>query len=109
LGPNCTGKTNGFNGLAVEYTLESLGRLRAHELWLDHGDAAPARYGITEKSLTIELELRGEPGKTLKVTLEKSPVSDWPFAATVLEGHTYVFAFPAGTYVQLLHSLDPAP
>jgi hypothetical protein len=120
LGPGTTGATNHFNSLGVDYLLDRLGRLDActmdkvgqpnsDDLWLDRGPEASSRIGFTEKSLTVEVELRGESGnRTLKVALMPIPRTLYPLGATTLDGQTGIFVFPFDAFV-MLNSLDPAP
>jgi hypothetical protein len=110
LGPGTTGFTNKFNDLSLDLASESLGRLKAAHLWVDRGPEAPARCGVTTNSLSLEVQLRGEPPRQLRVDFGVTPPGRFPLATTVLDGQPWIFEFPIGVHQLLvLSGLDPAP
>jgi hypothetical protein len=94
------------NDLAVEETVSELCQLTA-VAWVGRGAAARARYGFTDNSHQITLELKN--GEKSSVEFSSGPSSGVPCAAVTLDGEPWVFECPAWLYgyVQRYLSLPP--
>jgi hypothetical protein len=96
------------NSLAVEETVSGLCQLTA-AAWIGRGAADRARFGFTDNSLQITLELK--IGEKSSVEFGSGPSSGVPCAAVTLDGEPWVFECPGWlyAYVERYLSLGPNP
>lgn len=92
LAPGSQGIINQF---AIEETAHRLGELAA-TLWVDRGSPDLAHYGIVTNGYSLEFELKNGEKRALGVG-HLSP-ANYPYAATQLDGQTWVFELPLGLY-----------
>jgi hypothetical protein len=83
------------NELAVEDTVSGLCQLTA-VAWVGRGAAARARFGFTENSHQITLELKS--GVKASVEFNEVALSGVPYGAVTLDGEPWVFECPAWLY-----------
>jgi len=97
-----------INDLAVEETVGGLCHLAAVG-WLARGEANRGRFGLTEQSRQITLELKGGHKACVQFCGEAAVGS--PCAAVTLEGELWFFKFPPWLheYVQRYLSVPPNP
>ena len=97
-----------INDLAVEETVSGLCQLAAVS-WLARGEASRPRFGLTEPSREITLELKN--GDKASVQFCGEAAARLPCAAVTLDGELWVFQFPAWLYeyVQRYLSVPPNP
>jgi hypothetical protein len=97
-----------INVVAVEETVNGLCQLAA-VAWVARGDQERARYGFTDNSDRITLELKN--GKKLSVDFSSKASPDLPVAAVTLDGQPWIFVFPTWLYdyVQRFLSVPPSP
>ena len=84
-----------INDLAVEEAVSGLCQLTA-AFWVAQGEQDRARYGFTEKSDQITLELKN--GDKMTVEFGGAAPSGLPYAAVRLDGTLWIFEFPLGLY-----------
>jgi hypothetical protein len=96
------------NELAVEETVSGLCQLTA-AAWVGRGAADRARFGFTDNSHQITLELRS--GEKASVEFNGAAPSGVPYGTVTLEGEPWVFECPAWIYryVQSHLSFVPNP
>ena len=94
------------NDLAVEETVSGLCQLTA-VAWAGRGAADRARYGFTDNSHQITLELKN--GEKRSVEFSSGPSSSVPCAAVMLDGEPWVFECPAWLYGYVQRYLSPPP
>ena len=94
--------------LAVEETVRSLCQLAAVG-WIARGDQDRARYGFTDNSDRVTLELKD--GKKVSVDFSSRASLEVPIAAVTLDGQPWIFLFPTWLYdyVQRFLSVPPSP
>lgn len=92
LAPGSQGIINQF---AIEETTHRFGDLAA-TLWVDRDSPDLARYGIGTNGYSLEFELKNGEKRALGVG-HLSP-ANYPYAATELDGHIWVFELPLGLY-----------
>jgi hypothetical protein len=97
-----------INDLAVEETVSGLCQLTA-VAWLGRGEPNRARFGLTDRSRQITLELKG--GEKVSVEFGSEVPSSSSCAAVKLDGELWFFEFPAWLYdyVQRFLSVPPSP
>ena len=97
-----------INVLAVEETVRSLCQLAAVG-WIARGDQDRARYGFTDNSDRVTLELKD--GKKVSVDFSSRASLEVPIAAVTLDGQPWIFLFPTWLYdyVQRFLSVPPSP
>jgi len=97
-----------INDLAVEETVSGLCQLTA-AAWVGHGAADRARYGFSENSHQVTLELKN--GEKATVEFSTGAASGVPCGAVTLVGEPWVFECPAWLYeyVQRYLSVPPNP
>jgi hypothetical protein len=97
-----------INVLAVEETMGGLCQLAA-VAWVARGDQERARYGFTDNSDRVTLELKN--GKKLSVEFSTKTSPELPIAAVTLDGQPWIFVFPTWLYdyVQRFLSVPPSP
>lgn len=103
LAPGSQGIINVF---AVEEITYRFGELAA-TAWVERGDQNLARHGFTTNSLSLLFELKN--GDKFSVELGGLSPSRYPYAATKLNGQTWVFEFPLGLYELVLNYLTIPP
>jgi hypothetical protein len=99
-----------FEPLIVEEMVTRLGLARA-ERWVARGTDQPARFGVPEAGLRLELELRSAAG-TRRLTLEfgARTAGGNRYAVTEIDGQPMVFEFPGKLFDELLQFVfPPAP
>lgn len=84
-----------INDLAIEETVHRFGEL-ASTLWVERGAQDLARYGISTNGLSLWLDLKN--GEKRSVEFGALSPSQYPYAATKLDGETWVFEFELGLY-----------
>jgi hypothetical protein len=82
-----------------------LGELSA-SAWVQRGDQNLARYGFTTNGWQISVELKS--GEKLNLDFGGVSPAQYPYAAVVLNGETWVFEFPLALY-QFLRSYLAMP
>ncbi len=92
VAPGSQGMINGF---AIEEIAFRFGELAA-SAWVQRGDQNLARYGFTTNGFSLLFELK--TGEKLGVEFGGPSSSGYPYAATKLNGQTWVFEFPLGPY-----------
>ena len=97
-----------INDLAVEETVSGLCQLTA-AAWVGRGAADRARYGFSENSHQVALELKN--GEKASVEFNIVAASGVPYGAVALAGEPWVFECPAWLYeyVQRYLSVPPNP
>lgn len=80
-----------INDLAIEETVRGLCQLSAGS-WLASGDDARARFGFT--NITYQLTLDLNDGQKAAVAFGAEAPSTFPYAGVTLGGRFYVFEFP---------------
>jgi hypothetical protein len=97
-----------INDLAVEETVSELCQLTA-AAWVGRGAADRARYGFSENSHQVALELKN--GEKASVEFNIVAASGVPYGAVALAGEPWVFECPAWLYeyVQRYLSVPPNP
>ena len=80
-----------INDLAIEEVASWLGQLAANT-WIERGDQNRGRYGFTDGGDQISVELKN--GGKLNVEFGGRAPSQYPYAAVVLDGQTWIFEFP---------------
>jgi hypothetical protein len=98
-----------INGFAVEEIAYRFGELAA-SAWVERGAQNLARYGFTTNGLSLLFELK--TGEKLGIDFGGQSSSGYPYAATQLNGQTWVFEFPLGPYALVTNtnylSITPA-
>ncbi len=94
------------NELAVEDTIAGLCQLTA-VAWVGRGAADRARFGFTDNSLQITLELKS--GEKAAVEFNGAALSGVPYGAVTLEGEPWIFECPAWLYHYVENHLSFAP
>ncbi len=84
-----------INGFAVEEIAYRFGDLAA-SAWVERSAQNLARYGFTTNGFSLLFELK--TGEKLGVEFGGQSSSGYPYAATKLDGQTWVFEFPLGPY-----------
>ena len=84
-----------INGFAVEEIAYRFGELTS-SAWVERGAQNLARYGFTTNGFSLLFELK--TGEKLGVEFGGQSASGYPYAATKLDGQTWVFEFPPGPY-----------
>ncbi len=109
-GPNdwslASGSQGVINVLGVEETVSGLCQLAA-VAWVAHGDQERARYGFTDSSDRITLDLKD--GRKFPVDFSRPAGADLPFAAVTLDGEPWVFQFPTWLYEYVGRFLAVSP
>jgi hypothetical protein len=90
-----------INDLAVEEVAAELGRLTA-AAWVDQGTENRVRLGFQDPAPSVEVEVRNG-GETKKLRVEFGGVSpsEFPYAATTIDGEYVIFEFPLKLYHEL--------
>ncbi|MBI3851263.1 MAG: DUF4340 domain-containing protein [Verrucomicrobia bacterium] len=109
LAPGSQGIIDDVTMYAFEETLYRLGELTA-AAWVDRGDQNRTRYGFSEKSLQIAIDVKNDDKlQTLTVEFGALAPSKFPYAAVTLDGQRWTFEFPWLLYQQiLLHLTIPS-
>jgi hypothetical protein len=94
------------NELAVEDTISGLCQLTA-AAWVGRGAADRARFGFTDNSHQITLELK--KGEKASVEFNGAAPSGVPYGAVTLDGEPWVFECPAWLYRYVQSHLSFAP
>jgi hypothetical protein len=94
------------NGPAVEEAMSGLCQLTAAG-WLGRGDQTRARYGFTDNSDRVTLDLKD--GKKIWVDFSNQVSPDFPYAGVTLDGQAWVFQFPAWLYDSIVRYLAAPP
>ena len=94
------------NELAVEDTVSGLCQLTA-VAWVGRGAADRARFGFTDNSLQITLELKS--GEKASVEFNGAAPSGVPYAAVTLDGEPWIFECPVWLYRYVQNHLSFAP
>jgi hypothetical protein len=102
LAPPSQGILN--NVFAVEEIAYRFGELAA-SAWVERGDENLLRYGVTTNSLSLLFELKN--GEKLGVEFGGLSPARYPYAATKLNGQTWVFEFPLALYQFMIAYLFP--
>lgn len=84
-----------INAFAVEEAVHLLGQLEA-VVWTDWSEENLLRYGIEEESVAVTVELKDGSRKSVRFGF--SAPSSHVYAATALDGGSWVFEFPAETF-----------
>jgi len=84
-----------INDLAIEEVACWLGQLAANA-WIERGDQNLARHGFTASGDQITVELKN--GGKLNVEFGGLAPSQYPCAAVVLDGQTWIFEFPPALF-----------
>jgi len=106
LAPGSTGIINTFG---VEECVFRLGQLRA-TAWVDRGEEKRDRYGITDLSQKITIELKiGDKPQILSVEFGGAAPSKYPYAITTVDGQALIFEFPWDLFSYLQPYLTNAP
>jgi hypothetical protein len=92
LAPGSQGLVNAF---AVEEAAHRLGQLSA-VVWTDWGEQDPALYGLSPEALTLTVELKDGSRKSVQFGFPAP--SSHVYAATLLDGQSWVFEFPSETF-----------
>jgi len=92
LAPGSQGVVNAF---AVEDVAHRLGELKA-VAWTDWNQTNLVRYGVGDDSMVLTVELKDGSRKSVRFGFPAP--SSHVYAATVLEGGSWVFEFPSDTY-----------
>ncbi|MBE0542166.1 MAG: DUF4340 domain-containing protein [Verrucomicrobia bacterium] len=92
LAPGSQGIINQF---AIEETTHRFGELAA-TLWVERGSPDLARYGMGTNGYSLEFELKNGGKRTVEIG-HLSP-AHYPYAATQLDGETWIFELPLGLY-----------
>jgi len=92
LAPGSQGMVNAF---AVEDVAHRLGQLRA-VAWADWNRTNLTRYGVDDDSVALTVELKDGSRKSVRFGFPAP--SSHVYAATVLDGESWVFEFPSDTY-----------
>ena len=100
------GSQGALNGLAVEETVRALCQLTA-VAWVAHGASDRARYGFTENSYQITLELKS--GENASVEFGSQAPSGSAYAAVTLGGDPWLFECPSWLYGYLQRYLSVPP
>jgi hypothetical protein len=97
-----------INVLGVEETVSGLCQLAAVG-WIARGEQDSARYGFTNSSDRVTLDLKD--GKKVSVDFSSRASLEVPVAAVTLDGQPWVFLFPTWIYdyVQRFLSVPPSP
>jgi hypothetical protein len=103
LAPESQGIINVF---AVEEIAYRFGELAA-STWVERGDQNLARYGLSTNGLALLFELKN--GEKLGVEFGGQSPSHYHYAATKLNGQTWVFEFPLGLHELVLNYLTIPP
>ena len=90
--------------VAVEETVRGLVQAVALA-WVARGEQNPARFGITEQSLQVTLDLRD--GSRATVQFGKEAPSGNPYAAVTLDGQLWIMEFPFPVFRDVLSYLAP--
>jgi hypothetical protein len=86
-----------LDNFAVEAGAEELGSLEAGT-WIDRGDQNLAKYGFTDKSPQILVEVRsGGQEQTLTLDLGGMSSAQHRYGAVRMGGQTWIFEFPIRT------------
>jgi hypothetical protein len=103
-----TGSPGVIEDLAVEETMSALCQLRA-VAWLGCGETNRARFGFTDQSRQITLELKNGDKATVEFGTEAAGKA--PCAGVTLDKQFWVFEFPAWLYdyVQRFLSVPASP
>ncbi len=94
------------NELAVEETVSGLCQLTAIA-WIGRGAADRARFGFTDDSHQITLELKN--GEKASVEFNGASLSGVPYGAVMLDGEPWMFECPAWLYRYVQSHLSFAP
>jgi hypothetical protein len=106
-GPYDWSLTSGMtNELAVEETVSGLCQLTAIA-WIGRGAADRARFGFTDDSHQITLELKN--GEKASVEFNGASLSGVPYGAVMLDGEPWMFECPAWLYRYVQSHLSFAP
>lgn len=111
-GPNdwsiATNSQGVINVLGVEEAVKGLSDLTA-VAWVARGAEHRARYGLTDESRSVTLELKGGEKAIVEFGANASPNA--PYAAVTLDGQLWIFQFPTWLYdyVQRFLSVPPNP
>ncbi|EEF61532.1 DUF4340 domain-containing protein [Pedosphaera parvula] len=94
------------DNFAVEAGADELGSLEAGS-WIDCGDQNLAKYGISDKSTQVSVEVRsGNQNQTLVLDLGGWSPSQHRYGAVRLEGQTWVFEFPTRIVERILYDFN---
>ena len=91
----------------LEGIMFHLGELRANA-WVDKGDANRARFGFTDTTDRITIELRnGEKATALVLEFGRGGLSptQLPYALAETEGQTWIFEFPPDLHFLVIRDL----
>jgi hypothetical protein len=84
-----------INDLAIEESVRPLCRLTA-AAWVDRGEQSRAKYGLTENTLQLTLELKN--GEKRVVSFGSVTPGEGAYAGVTLDGDVWIFEFPASYY-----------
>jgi hypothetical protein len=88
------GSSGVINTFGIEECVHRLGQLRA-AVWVDRGEEKRERYGITDLSHKISVELKnGDKSLVLSVEFGSAAPSKYPYAITTVDGQAVIFEFP---------------
>jgi hypothetical protein len=106
LAPGSQGMIDETLSAEIERTVLALGDLTA-AFWVQRGDANLDLYGFKETAHRISIELIS--GEKFALEFGKEAPSRFPYAATRLDGETWVFEFPWTTYqfIQFFLTIPP--
>ena len=90
-------------GLAEEETVRGLCHLEA-SAWVDRGQTNRARYGFADGGHQVTLELKNSQQMTVEFGGEAP--SQFPYAATQIEGELWIFEFPLKLYRDVVRYLS---
>lgn len=96
------GAPGGVNELALDECLHRLGGLTA-TAWVARGADQRPRFGFSDRSLTLTVELKS--GAKASVEFGGRSPRGFPYAATQLDGQTWIFDFPWSVYEYLQTAL----
>jgi hypothetical protein len=99
LAPGSQGDINTFG---VEETVHRLGELAA-TAWISPGDEDREKYGFSTNGLSLTVELKN--GERNSVEFGDTSETQYPYAAAVLDGQTWIFQFPIPLYQFVLSYL----
>jgi hypothetical protein len=92
-----------INDVAVEETVQGLGKLSAH-MWVSGNETNRAAYGLTPESLQITLEFKNGTKQTVQFGREAP--STFPYAEVTLEGQPWILEFPWALFRDVMSYLS---
>ncbi|PWU08449.1 MAG: hypothetical protein C5B50_29655 [Verrucomicrobia bacterium] len=98
------GSQGAIEPIRVEETVRGLVEASATS-WIGRGESNPARFGISEASLAVTLQLKN--GTNISIQFGKEAPSANPYAALTLEGQTWILEFPFPVFRDIFNYLRP--